>query len=128
MYGCLCGIYTSRKLEEACRYHMDFLWLLGEEKAPDHSTLARFRTGRCRDARTLRPFLQRSERFQQARYKEVVADAGYESMDNYVYLDSTGQSCFIRPGNYDQKKSRKFQKQIGRIENMACDLGDDSFT
>ena len=50
VYGYLCGIYSSRKLEEACRYRVDFLWLLGDGKVPDHSTLARFRTGRCRDA------------------------------------------------------------------------------
>lgn len=300
VYGYLCGIYSSRKLEEACRYRIDFLWLLGEAQAPDHSTIARFRTGRCRaaleelfyqlvrkleeqeetdhkavfldgtklesragrysfvwrksaekhlaavkeqvrretgltspealqnhlsaiagdvefvhgkgkrksevqrrwehlqellgrwqnyesqlnimgegrnsyaktdhdatfmrmkedhmrngqlkpgynvqiavnseyitgieafsdrsDVHTLRPFLQRIEQFQQARYEEVVADAGYESLDNYLYLDAVGQSCFIKPANYDQKKSRKFQKQIGRIENMACDPQEDRFT
>ena len=50
VHGYLCGIYSSRKLEEACRYRVDFMWLLGDEKAPDHSTLARFRTGRCREA------------------------------------------------------------------------------
>ena len=45
--GYMCGIYSSRKLEEACRYRIDFMWLLEDGKAPDHTTLARFRTGRC---------------------------------------------------------------------------------
>lgn len=50
VHGYLCGIYSSRKLEEACRYRVDFMWLLGEENVPDHTTFARFRTGRCREA------------------------------------------------------------------------------
>lgn len=299
VYGYQCGIYSSRKLEEACRYRIDFMWLLEDRKAPDHSTLSRFRTGRCRavveelfyqyvkklerdkevdhrevfidgtklesragrytfcwrgsveknlsrvkaavfgqtgqnntaelrrylekqaegicfvygrgkrkseeqrawenlsalckrwedyeeslrvmgasrnsysktdpdatfmrlkedhmrngqlkpaynvqlavnseyitgieafsdrtDSRTLKPFLHRMEQFQQARYESVVADAGYESMDNYLYLDGNGQSCFIKPTNYEQKKTHKFRKQIGRIENMRYDEIEDCF-
>ena len=50
VYGYQCGIYSSRKLEEACRYRVDFMWLLEEYPAPDHVTLARFRTGRCAEA------------------------------------------------------------------------------
>ena len=49
-YGYQCGIYSSRKLEEACRYRVDFIWLRGDEPVPDHSTFARFRTGRCTEA------------------------------------------------------------------------------
>ena len=48
-YGYQCGIYSTRKLEEACKYRVDFMWLLENGKAPDHSTLSRFRTGRCAD-------------------------------------------------------------------------------
>ena len=50
VYGYLCQIYSSRKLEEACRYRIDFLWLLEGERVPDHATFARFRTGRCAKA------------------------------------------------------------------------------
>ena len=36
VHGYLCGIYSSRKLEEACQYRIDFRWLLEERKAnPD---------------------------------------------------------------------------------------------
>ena len=60
------------------------------------------------DVKTLRPFLHRMEQFHQTRYEEVVADAGYESLENYLYLDSTGQTCFIKPTNHDQKKKKNF--------------------
>lgn len=50
VYGYQCGIYSSRKLEEACQYRVDFMWLLGNEKVPDHATFSRFRTGRCAEA------------------------------------------------------------------------------
>lgn len=49
-YGYQCGIYSTRKLEGACQYRVDFMWLLENGKAPDHSTLFRFRTGRCAEA------------------------------------------------------------------------------
>lgn len=49
VYGYLCGISSSCKLEETCRYRVDFMWLLGDENVPDHTTLARFCTGRCQE-------------------------------------------------------------------------------
>ena len=50
VHGNLCGIYSNRELEEACQYRIDFRWLLEDRKAPDHSALARFHTGRCKEA------------------------------------------------------------------------------
>ena len=32
VYGYQCGIYSSRKPEESCRYRIDFMWLLEGEK------------------------------------------------------------------------------------------------
>ena len=295
VYGYECGIYSSRKLEEACRYRVDFMWLLEDEKAPDHTTFARFRTGRCKeaveelfyqyiklletqgetdheavfvdgtkmesragrytfcwkkstekylervkqksgcstlkelcrlleeqakgiyfvygsghrkspeqrawesldelrqkweqyeqalgimgssrnsyaktdhdatfmrmkddhmrngqlkpaynvqigvnseyitgvaaysnrnDSGTLQPFLRKMERNHQARYTRIVADAGYESKGNYIYLESTGQMSYIKPVNYEQKRTKKFKAQIGRIENMRYDETEDCY-
>lgn len=56
-----------------------------------------------------------------------MADARYESLENYLYLDSTEQVCFIKSTNYDQKKSKKLQKQIGRMENITYDTQEDCF-
>jgi transposase len=39
------NIYSSRKIETSCRRDINFMWLLAGQKAPDHSTIARFRTG-----------------------------------------------------------------------------------
>lgn len=39
------GIYSSRKIRRSCLRDINFMWLLAGQKAPDHSTIARFRTG-----------------------------------------------------------------------------------
>ena len=299
VYGYQCSIYSSRKLEEACHYRIDFMWLLGDEKVPDHATFARFRTGRCAEAvedlfyqyvnhlekqgetdheavfidgtklessagrytfcwrgsiekylekvrekviqltgikklyllqeyleqqreiiafvhgkgkrkspeqrcweelydlsqrwegyenslkimgesrnsysktdpdatfmrmkddhmrngqlkpaynvqiavnseyitgidvfsdrndyGTFVPFLKHLQRSHGIRYKEVTADAGYESLENYLFLEENGQVSFIKPTNYDARKTKKFKKQIGRIENMTYDPEEDCF-
>ena len=44
------NIYSSRKIESACKRDINFMWLLAGQKAPDHSTIARFRTGFLADA------------------------------------------------------------------------------
>ena len=299
VYGYQCGIYSSRKLEEACRYRVDFMWLLEEYPAPDHATLARFRTGRCAEAvedlfyqyvkllekqgetdhevvfvdgtklescagrytfcwrgsiekhlekvkgkvfeltgieslgklrehlersdgsitfahgkgwrkseaqrqweeldtlrqrwekyeeslrimgdsrnsysktdpdatfmrmkddhmrngqlkpaynvqiavnseyitgidvfsnrtdfGTLIPFLKQVQRHHEVKYKEVTADAGYESLENYLFLEENGQLSLIKPANYEVQKTKKFKKQIGRMENMTYDAEEDFF-
>lgn len=298
-YGYQCGIYSSRKLEEACRYRVDFMWLLEEESVPDHTTLARFRTGRCAEAvedlfyqyvarleqqgetdhgtvfvdgtklesragrytfcwrksvekhlktvrqkvvdmtgrksllglkayleeleagsffvhgsgyrksetqrqwekldelrcrwekyeksleimgpsrnsysktdpdatfmrmkedhmrngqlkpaynvqiavnseyitgietfsdradlGTLVPFLEELKRQHKGKYAEVTADAGYESLENYLYLEKNGQMSFIKPSNYEVRKTKRFKEQVGRIENMTYDEQWDAF-
>jgi len=45
IYGYLCNIYSSRKLESAIRENIYFMWLSGMQQ-PDHNTLNRFRSER----------------------------------------------------------------------------------
>ncbi|KUO74303.1 MAG: hypothetical protein APF77_21105 [Clostridia bacterium BRH_c25] len=42
-YAYMNNIYSSRKIETACRRDINFMWLLQGRLAPDHSTIARFR-------------------------------------------------------------------------------------
>lgn len=72
---------------------------------------------------TLIPFLQEMERYTNKRYRNVVADAGYESEENYLYLETNQQRSFIKPNNYEKSKtpleertknievSKRFQRQ-----------------
>jgi len=57
----------------------------------------------------------------------VTADAGYESLENYLYLEASGQLSFIKPSNYEAKKTKRFKEQIGRIENMGYNEIEDCF-
>ena len=43
LYGLCRGIRSSRKLEEACCYRLDFIWLL-QGRQIDHTTFSKFRT------------------------------------------------------------------------------------
>jgi transposase len=43
LYGLCRGVRCSRKLEYACRYNLDFIWLV-ESRTIDHTTFAKFRT------------------------------------------------------------------------------------
>ncbi len=60
-------------------------------------------------------------------YKKVTADAGYESEENYSYLEGKGMESYIKPSNYEVSKSRKYRKDIGRMENMAYDSERDVY-
>ena len=48
-YGYMEGIYSSRKLEKACKRDINFRWLLQGQKEPSHNTIARFRSKRLEE-------------------------------------------------------------------------------
>jgi transposase len=79
------------------------------------------------DSGTLQPFLRQLERQHKQKYRSVVADAGYESSDNYLYLEDNGQTSFIKPINYEAQNKKRFNTQIGRRENMQYNEQEDFY-
>lgn len=106
VYGYLCGIYSSRKLEEACRYRIDFLWLLGDAPAPDHTTIARFRTGRCQEAL--------EELFYQLVSKlEAMGETGRQA----VFIDGTKLES--RTGRYRFVWRKSVEKHLAAVKEQV---------
>jgi len=62
------------------------------------------------------------------RHKAVIADAGYESEENYTHLENSGQHCHIKPQNYEKSKSWKYRNNKHLKENMPYDPKTDSYT
>lgn len=80
------------------------------------------------DVLTLVPFLMDMEKHLPFKYTEIVADAGYESEEAYVFLERNGQESYLKPQNYEISKTRKFRKDISRRENMTYDPDTDEYT
>ena len=80
------------------------------------------------DTSTLIPFLTGMETALKHRYPVVVADAGYESEENYSYLEDRGISAMIKPANYEISKTRKYKQDISRRENMPYNPDGDYYT
>ncbi|SDR03655.1 Transposase [Pelosinus fermentans] len=76
------------------------------------------------DSQTLIPML---ETLKGLGYTKPVADAGYESEENYTWCEKNGQFAFIKPRNHDTAKTKKYRTNIGKRENMRYDANTDSY-
>lgn len=72
--------------------------------------------------------LKNAENNLKFKYKNITADAGYESEENYLFLEANNQIAFIKPANYEISKTRKYKNDIGKIENMEYDKISDFYT
>ena len=79
------------------------------------------------DVDTLTKFLDSVKSQTGKTYKNVIADSGYESEENYEYLKSNGQTTYIKPTNYEISKTRKYKNNVYRAENMFYDEQKDLF-
>ena len=79
------------------------------------------------DQLTLIPFLEKLNDNLPQKFSNVVADAGYESEENYVYLTNNKQNPFIKPQTYEGMKKVSFKKNISKRENMEYDEINDEY-
>lgn len=81
------------------------------------------------DALTLIPLLRKMKTELNGKtYKNIIADAGYESEENYSYLEECGLTSYIKPTNYEKAKTRKHRTNLHLLENMDYDATKDEYT
>ena len=213
LYSYMNGDYSSRSMELNCKRDINFMFLLEGHSAPDHATLARFRSihfapcskrilaevsnilfdlgeisgetifidgtkieanankytfvwkkavtknqakllikladfvAECEQLYDIKIVygnvikikhlkrlrkklyaLKDAEHNLKFKYKNITADAGYESEENYLFLEANNQIVFIKLANYEISKTRKYKNDIGKIENMEYDKISDFYT
>jgi len=79
------------------------------------------------DMLTFLPLMKKMRRHG-LRYPNVVADAGFESEENYVYLEQQGQNAYIKPATHERGKTRKYRTDISLAVNMPYDEDLDQYT
>lgn len=79
------------------------------------------------DTTTLIPFLERIRNGSGHRHQNVIADAGYASEENYTYLQQQGQKAYIKPTDYEVRKTKKFKSNVFRTENLYYNEENDSY-
>jgi len=81
------------------------------------------------DTTTLLPMLKYMYKsYAEMKIKRLTVDAGYESEENYEYLNKMGIECYVKPQTYEQQKKRSFKNIIGKRENMAYNAETDEYT
>ena len=79
------------------------------------------------DSTTLILFLKDIESNSGMVYKNIIADSGYESEENYLYLEEQNQKYYIKPLTYEKWKKRSFKNDISKRKNMVYDEPKDEY-
>jgi transposase len=80
------------------------------------------------DIATLIPMLEKMKENLGRKYANVIADSGYESEENYLYLEKNSQIPYIKPQTYEIWKKKSFKNDISKRENMIYDGETDEYT
>lgn len=73
------------------------------------------------DQNTLIPFLEKYQNMYGLLPNKIVADSGYGSYDNYMYLTLNHRDLYIKFHNYSREKSAKFKRKKYNKSNWERD-------
>ena len=79
------------------------------------------------DMNTLKSFLNKLLKNYPNKLNKIVADAGYESEENYVFLAEHKLNSYIKPSNYEQLKTRKYKKEDEFRKSLRYDKTSDKY-
>lgn len=79
------------------------------------------------DVNTLIPFLEKIKGLEIFVLENIIADAGYESEENYLYLSKNKLNSYIKPADYEQMKKKNYRLKYGKPENMEYHEAGDIF-
>ena len=117
VYGYVSNIYSSRKLEAACKENIHFMWLSAMNR-PDHHTINRFRGERLKDA--LRKVFEQ--------VVTLLAEEGLLSIEE-VYTDGTKIEANANKYTFVWKKAiqtnkEKMKAQLKQIWQYAQSISE----
>ena len=117
VYGYVTNVYSSRKLEIACKENINFMWL-SAMNYPDHNTINRFRGVRLKDA--LRAIFEQ--------VVKLLVQEGLISIEE-IYTDGTKIEANANKYTFVWKKSiqtnkEKMKKQLAEIWEYAQTIAD----
>ena len=117
VYGYVSNIYSSRKLEAACKENIHFMWLSAMNR-PDHHTINRFRGERLKDA--LRKVFEQ--------VVLLLAEEGLLSIQE-LYTDGTKIEANANKYTFVWKKAihtskEKMKAQINQVWQYAQSISD----
>ena len=79
------------------------------------------------DTLTMIPFLSSFSMRYNRQLKEVCADAGYGSEENYAYMEANGTEAYVKYNYFHKEQKRAFKNDIFRIENLYYNQDEDYF-
>ena len=112
-YAYMNNIYSSRKIETSCRRDINFMWLLHGKKAPDHSTIARFRKEYLCDA-------VEDLFYQMVRLLNQIGEVNFENLfvDGTKIEANANRYTFVWKKVVNKNEAKMFEKIQSCIEKI----------